>query len=288
MEIKATVGKFQAINWFKGAILVIIGLLHSRFDVGFNWFLDNLVLGPIVYFLIMVSGMLVTLALKMPQEESKSTFQRRDVVKMASVIIFLITYGIISYYVYFYERTVLILVLLGIIGFWWGLTLLYGADWEYKDILRIFIIGFSLSFGIIYAALLNDLSIPGYLYFFVLGTFTLQFTKDILKSCKVTAEIRGESENYKSLANTFTIHKTQNIALVLQALTILFLTLPFIAGLYNYFLYLFPMIIASIFIGISIVLNLIYDLEDEYNGKVFILLRLSMVFVITAFFFASI
>jgi hypothetical protein len=236
----------------------------------------------------MVSGMLVTLALKMPQEDSESTFQKRNVVRMAAVIIFLIAYGIISYYVYFSDRTILILVLLGVVGFCWGITLLYGLDWEYKGILRNFIIGFSLFLALLYAALLNNLSIPSYLYFFALGIFTLQFTKDILKSCKLTSENRGESENYKPLAEILTVHKSQNIALILQALTILFLILPFIAGIYNYFLYLFPMIIASILIGISIVLNLVYDFEEEYNGKVFILLRTSMFFVIMAFFFASI
>lgn len=288
MKIKKTIGKFQVINWFKGAILAIIGLLHNRSDVGYNWFMDNLVIGPIVYLLIMISSMLVVFALKMPRDESENTLQKRIAVKIASIVIFLIAYGLISFYVYYYTRTLLLLVFLGLIGFCWGLSLLYGVEWEYKSILRILIIGFTLSFGVIYGALLNDLTFPIYLYFIILATFTLQISKDMLKSCKYSTEKRGEIEEYQPFADILTVNKTQRIVLILQILTLLFLTLPFITGVYNYFLYLFPMVIGVIFIIVSIVLNLKYDFEREYNGKIFILLRLSIFFAIMAFFLASV
>jgi len=288
MNIKAFVGKFKIINWFKGTIFLILGLLHSRFRVGFNWFIDNLILGTIIYFLIAFSTMMMVLAFKRPQEKTNDILEGRDIVVLVSIVVFMLAYGIASYAVFYYDRSILLIIILAIIGLILGFSLFYGIDWKYKSILTNLIIGFFTTFGLIYAVFLNGIFIPPYIIFFFLGAFSLQFSKDIIKSCRDVADRRGENGTYKSFAEVITINRTQNIALIFQILTIVFLLIPFLTGVYNYFLYIFPMIITAIIVGISIILNVIYDFEEEYKGKVFLLLRLAMFFTIVAILFAGV
>ncbi len=288
MKIKTFVGKYQLINWFKGTIFLIIGVLNSRFDVGYNWFIDNLILGPTLYFLVIVSGILLVLFLKSPQESTERKLNKNKVIKIISIVIFLVAYGISAVYVFYFDRNIFVLIILGIIGVFWGFSFLYGNQWEEKSILINVIISFLVSFGLIYGAILNNVSVPIYVYFFFMGVFTLQFSKDILKSCKKTAEKRTNTEEYKLFAEIVTIKKAQHIVLLLQILTILFLVIPFITGIYNSFLYLIPMIIGAILIGIAAILNYLYNFEEEYKGRVFILLRSGMLCIIIAYFFASI
>jgi 4-hydroxybenzoate polyprenyltransferase len=288
MNIKAFVGRFKIINWFKGIIFAILGLLHSRFGVGFNWFVDNLIFGAIIYFLVVFSSMMMVLAFKRPQEKTGDILEGRDIVVLVSIVVFVLAYGIVSYVVFYYERSILIIIILAVIGLILGISLFYGIDWKYKSILTNLIIGFSTTFGLIYASFLNDVFIPTYVYFFFLGAFSLQFSKDIIKSCRDVAERREENGTYKPFAEVIRINRTQNIALAFQILTIIFLLVPFLTGVYNYFLYMFPMIIAALLVGLSIILNLIYDFEEEYKGKVFLLLRLAMFFTIVAILFAGI
>ncbi|MFO7798079.1 MAG: hypothetical protein ACQERB_08785 [Promethearchaeati archaeon] len=213
---------------------------------------------------------------------------KKSIVLTVSIVFFLISYGILSFFVFYYGRSIILLILLGIIGIILYFSCFFGDEWENKSILMIIYIGFAVSFGLIFGAILNDISIPLYLYFFFFGVLTLQFSKDILKSCKRSAQERSNNEEYRFFADIFGLNVSQKIVLILQFLTILFLLIPFVTGIYNYFLYLFPMLIAMILIVISVILNLVYDFEEKYNGKVFILLRIGMFFVIVAYFFGSI
>lgn len=288
MKIKAFVGKYQLINWFKGTIFLIIGILNSRFDVGYNWFIDNLIWGPIIYFMLIVSGMLVVLYLKIPEENTGRKINKKNVIKIISIVLFLTAYAISSVYVFYFDRDLLTLIILSVIGLGLGASFLYGDQWEKKSILNMILIGFIISFGILYGALLNAISIPIYLYIFFLGAFTLQFSKEILKSCKRVIEERTREGKSQLFAEIVSLENAQKIVLILQALTIVFLILPMILEIYNSFLYLIPMIICAILVGIAAIFNLIYDFENGYKGRIFILLRVGMLFMILAFFFASI
>jgi len=232
--------------------------------------------------------MLLVLYLKLPQDTKESKLTKKNIVIIASIVLFLISYGILSFFVFYHGRSIISLILLGIIGIMLYSSCFFGDEWENKSILMIIYIGFAVSFGLIFGAILNDISIPLYLYFFFFGVLTLQFSKDILKSCKRATQERSNNEEYRFFADIFGIQIAQRMVLMLQFLTILFLLIPFISGIYNYFLYLFPMLIAMILIVISVILNFKYDFKEKYNGKVFILLRIGMFFILAAYFFASI
>ncbi|TXT65121.1 MAG: membrane protein of unknown function [Promethearchaeota archaeon] len=288
MNLKAFADKYQLVNWFKGTIFLLLGVLNSRFDVGFNWFVDNLIFGAIIYFLLVVSGMLLALYLKLPKENAGKKFDKTEMIKFISAGLYLAAYGFSAIVVFYFARNIMLLIALAIIGIIWAISFLYGDIWEEKSIIINLIIAIMVSFGLLFGALINDLSIPVFVYFFFLGAFTLQLSKDLLKSCKKKVKIRETTEEYKLLAEILTVKKSQTIILVLQGLTILFLVIPYFTGLYNYFLYLIPMLIATILIVISAIFNYIYDFETEYMGRVFILMRSGMFCLIVAYFFASI
>ncbi|MBD3212882.1 MAG: hypothetical protein GF311_09760 [Candidatus Lokiarchaeota archaeon] len=288
MNVKAFADKYQLVNWFKGTIFLLLGVLNSRFDVGFNWFVDNLIFGAIIYFLITVSGMLLVLYLKSPKENAEKRFGKIEIIKFISAGLYLAGYGFAGIIVFYFARNIMILIVLAIIGIVWGISFLYADTWKEKSIVINLIIAIMVSFGLLFGALINDLSIPIFVYFFFLGAFSLQLSKDLLKSCKKVVKVRENTEEYKLLAELLTVKKSQNIILVLQSLTIVFLVIPLFTDIFNYFLYLIPMLIAIILIVISAIFNYIYDFETEYMGRVFILMRSGMFCLIIAYFFASI
>lgn len=231
---------------------------------------------------------MLILYLKSPKENTEKKFRKRDIIKIVSASLYLVAYGLAAIIVFYLGRNILVLIVLAIIGIIWGICFLYGKDWTEKSVLINLIIALMVSFGLLFGAIINDLSIPIFLYFFFLGAITLQFTKDLLKSCKKKVKIRENNGEYKLLADILSVKKSQNVILIFQGLIIVFLVIPFFTGIYNYFLYLIPTIIAIVFISISAIFNYIYDFEEEYKGRVFILMRSGMFCLIVAYFFASI
>ncbi|MBD3193647.1 MAG: hypothetical protein GF317_01225 [Candidatus Lokiarchaeota archaeon] len=287
MEKEGFIGKYKVINWIKGVIFIILGILNNRFDVGYHWFLDNLIFGPIIYIFIIISGMLIALDLRSDNGDRGEKSNKKLTIKNLAYIFFLIAYGINCVYVFYFQRNIIILIVLGGVGIIWYILSLFGKDWEKRSLLVTLIVSFTVAFGLIFGALLNDISIPTWSYFFFSAIFTLQFSKDIIKSCEKGIS-RTENEKYGNFCDIFTAKKTQRIALALQIIAILSLTLPLILGVYNGFLYLITGLIVIILVAISAILNLIYDFEEKYSGKVFVLLKIGMFFSIIAIFFASI
>ena len=278
----------KPVNWLKASMMVLIGIINTRFGVGVGRVNTNIFFGMPIFFLVAISGMLVVLALKNVDEDAarrKKTYRK---IGISSAVFFLVAFGLSLFHTFFYNLDILNVFLLAFLGIFGFVSFYYGKEWDKRGFLANFIIGLSFSFGIIYGAALNGIDIPIFIYLFFGAAFLLQFSKDLMNDSKFIE--RDEREGFKSFAISLGTRKAMLISLISEILTILFLVLPIIPGfqgIFNPFLYTIPMILTVSIIGIAVVFTALIKEERTYYRIVKIILRIAMFLLFVVLIFAS-
>lgn len=277
----------KVFNWIKGSVLVFIGLLITRWEVGVGRFGINIYFGLPIYFLIASSGMLVALILKIEEssgERKKLKFRKLEI---SSAVLYLVAFITSIVHTIYYNLEVLNLFLLAFIGVVWFLSIFYGKTWSKKNILANILVSLSFSLGIIYGASINTSLIPiSIIVFFGVISF-LQFSKDLMNESKNEEKYIRAGAN--SLASALGAEKTQKISFFLDIVIIIFLVLPLIynfVGILSMLFYMIPMIIVVVLLGIAAFLTYKMNAEKTYYRTVKALLKIGMFFVFTGLILA--
>jgi 4-hydroxybenzoate polyprenyltransferase len=273
-------------GWIKGSVLTFLGLLLTRWGIGNGRVTFNIYFGLPIYFLIASSTVLVSLVLKIGNEERS----RQAIKKLNISIIFMFSlgFGTSIYYTILYNLGLLNLFILAIIGAVLILSAFFGRDWSYKSYLANILISLAISLGLIYGAALNTMMIPLSVFLFFGIIFLLQFSKDLINESK--NEEKYKNAGADSLALTLGAKKTQIISFTSDLIIILFMILPIIlnsALIHSLLLYIVSMIITVIIIGLATALTFLMKAEKTYYRLVKNLLKLGMFFVFTSIFLAS-
>ena len=273
-------------NWIKGSVLVFIGLLITRWEVGVGRFGINIYFGLPIYFLIASSGMLVALILKIEESSERKKLKFRKL-EISSAVLYLIAFITAIVHTIYYNLEALNIFLLAFIGIVWFLSIFYGKTWNKRNILANVLISISFSLGIIYGAAINTSVIPISIFVYFGVVSLLQFSKDLMNESK-------NEEKYKragaySLASTLGAEKTQKISFFLDLVIIILLVLPLIynfVGILSMLFYMIPMIIVVVLLGVAAFLTYKMNAEKTYYRTVKALSKVGMFFVFTGLILA--
>ena len=274
-------------NWIKGGVLAFIGILITRWNVGFGRFTINIYFGLPIYFLIACSGMLVALILKIEESPDERKTLKSKKLEISSAVLYIAAFITSIIHTISYNLEVLNVFLLAFIGVVWFLSVFYGKTWNRKNLLANILIGLSFSLGIIYGAAINGAMIPISIFIFFGAIFLLQFSKDLINESK--NEEKYNRAGAFSLASTFGAERTQKISFILDLVVILLLILPFIPNfvyMLSMIFYMILMIITIILLGIAVLLTYKMKAEKTYYKTVKILLRIGMFFLYTGLILA--
>ena len=273
-------------NWLTAAILTLLGIFNTRMGIGMGRVTMNMFIGIPTYFSIAISGMLIALWLKSLDEADVSKSKDNRNILIISSIFYTISLGVAIFHSVVYGVGVFNLILIILIGITWFFVIFYEKKMKNRSFLIILINGFTFSFGFYYGAALNTWFVPFYIYLFLIASFSLQLSKDVIRSFKVRKNQENEKPN--ALIELFGPIKTRRIALIVQILSIICIIIPIFLNIYNSTLYLIPMLIVVLFIGIAFILTLILKLDEKYNPVIMILLRTGVFVTFILFLLASV
>lgn len=286
MEKKNIIRTLKPVNWIKGLLMLIIGIMNSRLEVGLGRFIASLIFGSWVYFFLLISGFSLILFIKIWSFNSQNNSGIK-LVKFFLIIFYIIAYLICILHTILQNLSIIVPIVLALIGALWVLILYYGKDWDKKCIITQCVISLMVSFGIIYGGLINILSLPISIYLFFIAVFTLQFSKDIIKSTKYFQNPNREENAKYEFAIYFGAKQTKWISLSLNFIVIIAMLIPILTPLYNSFLYFFPTIIIVVLLAITNLLIFKTDLERAYKKVISFLLRTSIFLQFLALILAS-
>jgi len=270
----------KVFNWIKGSVLVFIGLLITRWEVGVGRFGTNIYFGLPIYFLIASSGMLVALILKIEESSDERKTLKSKKLEISSAVLYVAAFITSIVHTIYYNLEVLNVFLLAIIGVVWFLSIFYGKIWYRKILLANILISLSFSFGIIYGAAINSSIIPFSIFIFFGAIFLLQISKDLINESK--NKEKYERAGAISLTSSLGVEKTQRISFVLDLVVILLIILPFIPNfvyILSLIFYMIPVTIIVILLGIAMLLTYKMKTEKTYYRTIKILLRFGMFFL---------
>ena len=273
-------------GWIKGGILTFLGILLTRWDIGHGRVTFNIYFGLPIYFLIARSVMLVTLILKIEDNEREKRAIKK--LEISSAILYCLAFGTAIYHTIAYNLDIVNLFLLAFIGVVLLLSLFYGKNYRGKNLLTNVLISLGISLGIIYGASLNRFWIPLSIFNFFGAVFFLQFSKDLINESK--NEERYKDAGARSLALTLEEKKTQLVSFYLDFVVIILIIIPIIPNFLeipSVLLYIIPMIITVIILGMAAILTFLMKTEKTYYKVVKSLLILGMFFFFFTLFFAS-
>ena len=254
-------------RWFKGSTLVLLGLLLSRWEVGVGRLDINIYFGLPIFFLIACSTILISIVLKI--EDTANFTMNSKKLTIISAVLFGVGFVTSLVHTIYYNLDSLNIYLLAIVGVILVLSLLYGKNWEKKHWLTNIIISLSSS------------------YVFFGATFSLQFSKDLISESKNKERYR--EVGLSSLSITIGEKRTKTFSILLDIIVIILLLLPVLLDIFYipFLLYLIPMSITIIIIGIAAVFTFLIKLEKTYYRLINILLRIGMFFLFIVIFCAS-
>jgi geranylgeranylglycerol-phosphate geranylgeranyltransferase len=289
MRIKDAIEILRPINCLMGSLTIIIGLLNTRVGISSVQLINNLILGVITYFFLAGSGMVINDIydieidkINRPQrpiprgsislEQAKSLFILYLLVGIAVSILnsVLFSLGFLN---------VLIAVFFGLMGW------IYAKWGKRSGFLGNIIVSISFSIGMIYGAILNNSTIPNYIYFFFLTSFSLLLSREIIKGCE---DIQGDKiEGVRTLAIKLGTKKSTFFSMLFSGIAVLFFVLPIITAIINPVLFLIFMIIGLIDVLYAIIIMLKKTLEQKDYKKISLLLKIGAFLGLLAFIFAS-
>jgi len=286
MNKKEIFRTLKPFNWITASILTLYGIFNSRMEIGMGRITINMFIGVPTYFLLAISGMLLALWLQSLDEETIKESKNIQFILIFCGVFYSIALGFSIFHSIVYDIGVFNIISIIFIGCIWIFTIYYGKKLENRSNLINIISSFSFSFGIFYGATLNGWSIPFHIYLFFIAGFSFQFSKDVIRSFKVRKNHDGEQIN--ALIKLYGPVKTQRIVFLAQIVTIICITLPIFFNIYNSTLYLIPMLIIILCVGIAAFLTFTLKLDEKYNPVIMILLRFSLFMAFLLFLLGSV
>ena len=286
MNKKEIFRTLKPFNWITASILTLYGIFNSRMEIGMGRVTINMFIGVPTYFLLAISAMLIALWLQTLDEETINESKNPQLILISCCVFYSFALALAIFHSIVYDIGVFNIITIIFIGIIWFFTIYYGKKMENKSILIIIISSFSFSFGFFYGATLNRWNIPFYIYLFFIAGFSFQLSKDVIRSFKVRKNEEGEQIN--ALIKLYGPLKTQRIAFLAQIVIIISITLPIFLNIYNSTLYLIPMLIIIVCVGIAAFLTFTLKLEEKYNPIIMILLRLGVFMAFLLFLLGSV
>jgi len=264
--------------------MVLLGILNSRVGIGIETFINNLIYGPLAYFFLTLSGLIV---IKMLQISNRETPNNRLNLRQGIILFgatFLIGFilaiintvtNIVIYY--FNILIILFYVIIGVL--WLSLGYLASKRENITVVVNIAIISLTFSMGLIYGAILNTLTFPLYVYFFF-------FTASFLQPARELTKILGKEDRKKSsivFARNYNRVNILKYSLFFQLAAIFFLILPIFTPLAYPILFLFLMVLGLIVIGIASILTLNSILGKMEFRKISSILKIGILIELITF-----
>ena len=290
MKFKDAFEILRPINDIMGSLTVVIGLLNTRKGIDPLILLFNIILGVLTYFFIAGSGMVVNdfydIEIDKKNRPERPIPRGSITLKQAKYLFFgYLFIGIIISIIhsFIFELGFLNIIIASFFGF---IGWLYAAWGKKSGFFGNIIVSVSFSIGLIYGAVLNNSTIPLYIYFFFLTSFFLLLAREIIKGCE---DIEGDKEQgVKTLAIQIGIKKATLISMISALLAILFFVLPIFTPIIDPILFLITMILGLIVVIFSIISMLKKNLVKKDFSKISLLLKIGAFLGLIAFILASI
>ncbi|MFX0021263.1 MAG: hypothetical protein ACFE9S_02985 [Candidatus Hermodarchaeota archaeon] len=268
----------------KGSILVIFGILNSRIGIGVEIFTNNLIYGPIAYFFLALSGIIIIEFLHILNKSSDRDKKNKIGVLIAFgslniISLILITFNIIENFTIYYLNIPIILFTPLIIIFWIALGYFGTKDIIEKITVKILVFTLSFSVGLFYGVFLNTLIIPTQIYFFFLSISFLQMSRELSKGFNE----KEKMEEYFQFPNRTDERKLLKFSLIFQFAAIIFLIIPVFLEIYNNFLLLFLMVSNLTVISIASFLTLASLIEKEIYKSISSILKIGILLELIMF-----
>jgi len=290
MKFKDTIEIMRPHNDLMGSLTVIIGFLNTRTAMTIGNLLINILLGVITYFFIAGSGMVVNdiydIEIDKINKPNRPIPRGSITLKQAKLLYFFyLIIGLAFAFIHsiLFNLGILNILIAALFGFIGWLYAYWGKKSGFPGNI---IVSVSFSIGLIYGAILNNSTIPNYIYFFFLTSFFLLLSREIIKGCE---DIEGDKkEGVKTLAIRIGIKPATRIATLSSALAIIFFILPYFTNIINRFLFLISMFFGLVDVSYAIFLMLKIILIQKDFKKISLLLKIAALLGLIAFIFASI
>ncbi len=266
-------------TWVKSAIMVVFGVLLTRYLVGSGRVRANLTFGPIIFFLLALSGMFSVLVLGIVEKPEKK-LRDAQIYLIIGGVSYLLAFGLSIYHSARYDLGIIPVLAVLLIGAFEDLIIFYGKKWKFRSLIPSLWNSFLPAFGFFYGALIGGVIIPIYVYLIFFAIFSLQLSKDIVKkyerykSDKGTEDTEGEAEEEDvAFIDLIGSKNLQKGLVALLYFSMFCIVIPEFLSLPNTYLYLFGMALVLVLLEIAALLMYKVDLGVEYKKKFSILLK---------------
>ncbi len=257
--------------------MVLFGIFNSRLGIGVGIFTINLIYGPLAYIFLAFSGLIV---IKLFQVLDTPSYNGNLTIKRVLIIIgtgyligFILTIVNVVINSVIYYINISIIIFTAFIGILWCIFIIIGLKSRKNiPIVKVCIITFTFSIGLIYGAFLNRLNIPVYIYYFFFSISFLQISREFTKGFNKREKVKDfilfpiRMDDYKLL----------KYSLFFQILSILFMVLSIYKILKYPSLFLFITIPGLIFIILGAFLTLASILENDIYNKISSILKIGI------------
>ncbi|UYP46920.1 hypothetical protein NEF87_003205 [Candidatus Lokiarchaeum ossiferum] len=284
MEYKTFHNTIRPGTWVKSAIMVVFGIILTRYLVGAGRVRANLIFGPLIFFLVAISGTFSSLILRIvgkPEAKFKEAIQYLIVSGVAFIAA--ITFSIVHAIRYNLGFIPIFTVLL--VGVIESMIINYGKTWKYQSLLQPLWNSILPAFGLLYGASLGGVIIPAFVYLLVLATFGLQFSKDVIKKFKLLPTAHEDDAKFIAQLGP---HRLQVHVMIYLAVSIVCMVVTEFLNLPNPFLFLFGMLITVLLMAIAILVIWKIDLGEKYKMTVNSLLKTAILFQYLTLFLGSV
>jgi len=278
----------------KGMILVVMGILLTRYELGVGFITINTLFGMFSYFLIAVSGLMLIRNIHRKRDQNLEILNlRRDIILF--IILFILGFNLLLVYCFLYYFNLIILIFTAFIGIFWVL-LWFNAEKERENnyILNIFN-SLIFALGLFFGALLNTYLTPLYIYYFFISLLFLQLAREISKDLMEEIDIREKGLKIKSpkelkniiLRHDDTLGSKSKMIFLFGLTSLVFILLPLISTIANPIMYLYPLALTAILILAILYLSFKGYKENTFYPRINTLLKYAILLEIVCFLFAS-
>jgi len=290
MKFKDTIEIMRPHNDLMGSLTVIIGFLNTRTPMTIGNLLINIILGIITYFFIAGSGMVVNdiydIEIDKINKPNRPIPRGAITLKQARFLFFLYLFIGLAFAVIhsiLFQLGIINIIIAALFGF---IGWLYAYWGKKSGFLGNIIVSVSFSIGLIYGAILNNSTIPNYIYFFFLTSFFLLLSREVIKGCE---DIEGDKkEGVKTLAIRIGIKPATRLASIFSVSAIVFFILPYFTNIINRDLFLISMFFGLFDVFYALILMLKTQLIQQDFKRISLLLKIGGLLGLIAFIFASI
>ncbi|MBD3230946.1 MAG: hypothetical protein GF329_22395 [Candidatus Lokiarchaeota archaeon] len=280
--------------YLKGTLMVIIGTINTiRLEIGIGRIWINIIFGPLTYIFLCFSGLIVKNLILIQNNSSN-----KNKLLILLGIIWGFGFGFMLFYVLIYNLNIFIIVITIIIGLIWFGLWLFTYYYNQREITVKLMENLCFTFGILYGAILDTSFIPIFVYFFFIIAFSSQLSRDLTRIRKIESDNHPKAKKSNNQSNTrkyktndleqkFGNHKILKLSLIFQLISIILLIFSFFTDLYSPILYLYPSVIAIIFLLSSSILSIKGVIQDKNNKIISKIIKIALAFELIAFILAN-